>query len=52
MVSTIRAAATGHGRAHDALVAARDHLLADQRCTGKVGLVGFCMGAQFCLQLA
>jgi carboxymethylenebutenolidase len=52
MVSTIRAAATGHGSAHDALVAARDHLLADQRCTGKVGLIGFCMGAQFCLQLA
>ena len=48
MISTIRAAARGHGTAHEALVAARDYLLADQRCTGKVGLVGFCMGAQFC----
>jgi carboxymethylenebutenolidase len=52
MVSTMRAAVSGHGTAHDALIAARDHLIADDRCTGKVGLVGFCMGAGFCLQLA
>ncbi|MGO8936891.1 MAG: dienelactone hydrolase family protein [Mycobacterium sp.] len=52
MISTIRAGAVGRGAAHDALVAARDHLLADERCNGKVGLLGFCIGAQFCLQLA
>jgi carboxymethylenebutenolidase len=52
MISTIRAHFAGHGPAYDALLAARDHLLADPRCTGKVGLVGFCMGAGFCLQLA
>jgi carboxymethylenebutenolidase len=52
MISTIRAHFAGRGAAYDDLVAARDHLVADQRCTGKVGLVGFCMGAGFCLQLA
>jgi len=52
MISTIRAAIIGRGSAHGSLVAARDHLAADERCTGKVGLVGFCMGASFCLQLA
>jgi carboxymethylenebutenolidase len=52
MISTIRAAATGRGSAHDALLAARNHLLGDERCTGKIGLVGFCMGAQFVLQLS
>ena len=52
MLSTIRAHFAGTGNAYDDLVAARDHLIADERCTGKVGLVGFCMGAGFCLQLA
>lgn len=52
MISTIRAAIAGNGSAHDSLVAARDHLIADDRCTGKIGLVGFCMGASICLQLA
>jgi carboxymethylenebutenolidase len=51
MISTIRAHFTGRGAAYDDLVAARDHLINDH-CTGKVGLVGFCMGAGFCLQLA
>jgi carboxymethylenebutenolidase len=52
MISTIRAHFAGSGAAYDDLVAARDYLIADTRCTGKVGLVGFCMGAGFCLQLA
>jgi carboxymethylenebutenolidase len=52
MISTIRAHFADSGTAYDDLVAARDHLIADHRCTGKVGLVGFCMGAGFCLQLA
>jgi carboxymethylenebutenolidase len=45
MISTIRAHFAGSGAAYDDLVAARDYLIADTRCTGKVGLVGFCMGA-------
>lgn len=52
MISTIRAHFAGHGAAYDDLVAARDYLIANERCTGKIGLVGFCMGAGFCLQLA
>jgi carboxymethylenebutenolidase len=52
MISTIRAHFAGHGTAYDDLVAARDHLIGNEACTGKVGLVGFCMGAGFVLQLA
>ncbi|ORW85242.1 carboxymethylenebutenolidase [Mycobacterium sp. IEC1808] len=52
LLSTIRAHVTGRGPAHDDLVAARDHLVADERCSGKVGLVGFCIGAGFVMQLA
>jgi carboxymethylenebutenolidase len=52
IVSTFKSLAAGEGPAIDDLVAARDHLAADERCTGKVGLIGFCMGGGFCLQLA
>ena len=52
MIRTIRAHFAGHGNAYDDLVAAREHLIADERCTGKVGLVGFCMGAGFCFVLS
>lgn len=52
MISTLRAHFAGHGTAYDDLVAARDRLVADERCSGKVGLAGFCMGAGFVLQLA
>lgn len=52
MLSTMYAAVVGRGSAQQAIIAARDHLLADARCTGKVGLVGFCMGAQFVVQLS
>src|SRR5436309_10186648 len=52
LISTMRAHFAGDGTAHGDLVAARDHLIGDERCTGKVGLVGFCMGAGFVLQLA
>jgi dienelactone hydrolase len=42
----------GHGPAVDVLIAVRDHLAADDRCAGKVAVVGFCTGGGFCLQLA
>jgi len=52
MISTMRAHFAGRGAAYDDLVAARDYLIANESCTGRIGLVGFCMGAGFCLQLA
>lgn len=47
-----RAHLTGRGAAYGNLLAAREHLIANTRCTGKVGPAGFCMGTGFCLQLA
>jgi len=52
VISTFRSLAAGAGPAVDAILAARDHLAADPRGTGKVGSVGFCLGGGFCLQLA
>ena len=52
VVTTFRDSLAGTGSAVDAIVAARDHLAADPRCTGVVGSIGFCLGGGFCLQLA
>ena len=52
VVATMRALSSGRGTAVDDVIAARDHLAADERCTGKVAIVGFCMGGGFCLLLA
>lgn len=52
MVSTIRAHFAEKGTTFDDIIAARDYLAADPRCTGKIGLIGFCMGAGFVLQLS
>lgn len=52
VVRTMKTLATGEGPALHDIIAARDYLVADARCTGKVGVVGFCMGGGFCLMLA
>jgi carboxymethylenebutenolidase len=44
VVRTLRSLSKGSGDAVDDLIAARDRLAADRRCTGKVGSVGFCIG--------
>jgi carboxymethylenebutenolidase len=46
VVRTLRSLSKGSGDAVDDLIAARDRLAADRRCTGKVGSVGFCMGGR------
>ena len=52
VVTTLRSLNQGRGPAVDDVLAAAAHLRADDRCTGKVGSVGFCMGGGFALLTA
>ena len=47
--ATMRALGSGEGRAYADIESARQTLLADERSTGKVGVIGFCMGGGFAL---
>lgn len=52
LVSTFRALRAGEGKPFVDVDAAKRYLVGLPECTGKVGVIGFCMGGGFCLMLA
>lgn len=49
LVSALRAIYTREGRQYDDMRACRDFLATRDDCTGKVGVIGFCMGGGFAI---
>jgi carboxymethylenebutenolidase len=52
LLSTFRALGQGDGQAFRDIQASRDFLADLPRCTGAVGIIGFCMGGGFALLMA
>ncbi|WP_375493299.1 dienelactone hydrolase family protein [uncultured Jatrophihabitans sp.] len=52
LIATFRAMFAGRGKAIDDIDAAQDYTREHPDCTGKVGIIGFCMGGGFALVTA
>ena len=52
LVRVVREIGRGAGRVFDEIEAVRDSLASRADCTGRIGVIGFCMGGAFALLLA
>jgi carboxymethylenebutenolidase len=52
MINVFRSMKAEHGQPFRVIETARQRLLADEDCTGRAGVIGFCMGGGFALLLA
>jgi carboxymethylenebutenolidase len=52
LAGTLRSLSTGKGNAYADIEASRQWLLDNAECTGKVGVIGFCLGGGFALVTA